>query len=195
MYICLTHTIQFFYYTITTLGCSINENVNMSDHLSPYNELKFKSAVSSGSQSPTLKNDFLSENKISLTIDITYSFFRELQKAKCDFPELSFIWILNSQLKPVHLRQCKRLEDRLRKICNEVSTIYKREGSGRQKRKLNDKVKKLAVYETEIETVSNVYASVSKFEKDKELAEKCRLLLNELNEANKKIAETEKVLS
>jgi len=56
-------------------------------------------------------------------------------------------------------------------------------------------VKKLAVYETEIETVSNVYASVSKFEKDKELAEKCRLLLNELNEANKKIAETEKVLS
>jgi hypothetical protein len=36
----------------------------------------------------------------------------------------------------------------------------------------------------------------SKFEKDKlELAEKCRLLLNQLNEANKKIAETEKVLS
>jgi hypothetical protein len=44
--------------------------------------------------------------------------------------------------------------------------------------------------------VSNVYATVSKFEKDKlELAEKCRLLLNQLNEANKKIAETEKVLS
>jgi hypothetical protein len=44
--------------------------------------------------------------------------------------------------------------------------------------------------------VTNVYATVSKFEKDKlELAEKCRLLLNELNEANKKIAETEKVLS
>ena len=57
-------------------------------------------------------------------------------------------------------------------------------------------MKKLAVYETEIETVSNVYATVSKFEKDKlELAEKCRLLLNQLNEANKKIAETEKVLS
>jgi hypothetical protein len=76
-----------------------------------------------------------------------------------------------------------------------VSTIYKREGGGRQKRKLNDKVKTLAVYETEIETVSNIYATVSKFEKDKvELAEKCRLLLSELNEANKKIAEAEKVL-
>ena len=57
-------------------------------------------------------------------------------------------------------------------------------------------LEKFAVYETEIETVSNVYATVSKFEKDKlELAEKCRLLLSELNEANKKIAETEKVLS
>lgn len=96
----------------------------------------------------------------------------------------------------MHLRQCKRFEDRLGKNCNEVSTIYKREGGGRQKRKLNDKVKKFAVYEIEIETVSNVYATVSKFEKDKlELGEKCRLLLNELNEANKKIAETEKVLS
>jgi hypothetical protein len=71
------------------LYCLINENVNMSDHLLPYNELKFKSAVSLGSQSPALKNDFLSENKISLTIDITYSFFRELQKAKCDFPEVA----------------------------------------------------------------------------------------------------------
>jgi hypothetical protein len=40
-----------------------------------------------------------------------------------------------------------------------VSTIYKREGGGRQKRKLNDKVKELAVYETEIETVSNIYAA------------------------------------
>jgi hypothetical protein len=48
-------------------------------------------------------------------------------------------------------------------------------------------VKELAVYETEIETVSNIYAAVSKFEKDMvELAEKCRLLLSELNEANKK---------
>ena len=112
------------------------------------------------------------------------------------FPELSFVWILNSQSKPVHLRQRKRLEDRLGNICNEVSTIYKREGGGRQKRKLNDKVKELAVYETEIETVSNIYAAVSKFEKDMvELAEKCRLLLSELNEANKKIAETEKILS
>lgn len=79
-----------------------------------------------------------------MTIDITYSFLRELQKATCNFPELSFVWIL----KPIHLRQCKRLEDRLGKNCNEVSTIYKREGGGRQKRKLNDKVKKLAVYET-----------------------------------------------
>jgi hypothetical protein len=173
--------------------CFINENVN---HLSPYNELKFKSVVSLGSQSPVLKKDFLSENKISLTIDTTHSFFRELQKAKCDFPELSFVWILNSQLKPVHLRQCKILEDRLGKICNEGSTIYKREDGSRQKRELNDQVKKLAVYETEIETVSNIYATVSKFEKDNvELAEKGRLLLNELNEANKKIAETEKVLS
>jgi hypothetical protein len=34
-------------------------------------------------------HDFLSENKISLTIDITYSFLRELQKAKCDFPEVA----------------------------------------------------------------------------------------------------------
>jgi hypothetical protein len=75
-----------------------------------------------------------------------------------------------------------------------VSTKYKREGGGRQKRKLNDKMKKLAVYETE--TVSNIYATVSKFEKDKiELTEKCRLLLSEINEANKKIAGTEKVLS
>ena len=99
-----------------------------------------------------------------------------------------------SQLKPVHRRQCKRLEDRLLKICIEVSTKYKREGGGRQKRKLNDKMKKLAVYETE--TVSNIYATVSKFEKDKiELTEKCRLLLSEINEANKKIAGTEKVLS
>ena len=57
-------------------------------------------------------------------------------------------------------------------------------------------LEKVAVYETEIETVLSVYATVSKFEKDKlELAEKCRLLLSELNEANKKIAETEKVLS
>ena len=55
-------------------------------------------------------------------------------------------------------------------------------------------MKKLAVYETE--TVSNIYATVSKFEKDKiELTEKCRLLLSEINEANKKIAGTEKVLS
>ena len=99
-----------------------------------------------------------------------------------------------SQLKPVHRRQCKRLEDRLLKICIEVSTKYKREGGGRQKRKLNDKMKKLAVYETE--TVSNIYATVSKFEKDKiDLTEKCRLLLSEINEANKKIAGTEKVLS
>ena len=99
-----------------------------------------------------------------------------------------------SQLKPVHRRQCKRLEDRLLKICIEVSTKYKREGGGRQKRKLNDKMKKLAVYETE--TVSNIYATVSKFEKDKiEPTEKCRLLLSEINEANKKIAGTEKVLS
>ena len=44
-----------------------------------------------------------------------------------------------------------------------MSTKYKREGGGRQKRKLNDKMKKLAVYETE--TVSNIYATVSKFEK------------------------------
>jgi hypothetical protein len=57
-------------------------------------------------------------------------------------------------------------------------------------------LEKVAVYETEIETVLSVCATVSKFEKDKlELAEKCRLLLSELNEANKKIAETEKVLS
>ena len=57
-------------------------------------------------------------------------------------------------------------------------------------------LEKVAVYETEIEIVLSVYATVSKFEKDKlELAEKCRLLLSELNEANKKIAETEKVLS
>ena len=116
----------------------------MSNRFSPHDHLKFKSSVSIGSQSPVLKKDFLSEDKVSLTIDITYSFFRELQKAKCDFPELSYICILNSQLKPVHLRQCKRLEDRLRQICNEVSRIYKREGGGRQKRKLNDKVKKLA---------------------------------------------------
>lgn len=168
----------------------------MSEHLSPYQKLKFQSTISLGSQSPVLKRDFKSEDKISLTIDIKYSFVRELYKAKCEFPELSYICILNSQLKPVYLKPCDRLDERLRRICSEVSSIYKRQVGGRQKVKLDEKMKKLAVYDSEIEIASKLYADVSKFEKDNvKLTEKYRLMLNELIETNKKFAEVEKELS
>lgn len=57
-------------------------------------------------------------------------------------------------------------------------------------------MKKLAVYDSEIEIASKLYADVSKFEKDNvKLTEKYRLLLNELIDTNKMFAEVEKELS
>lgn len=156
----------------------------MSDNLSPYDELKFKDAIEIGSRSPALVKTFLSHDRILLTLDIKYPFLRDLQKSKLVYGDLTFVSILNTQLGAIHLKQCERLEERLRIICVETERKYKMTGGGRQKLMLNEKVKKLAVYDSEVVRAEQLSISLDQFRNENvNLLEKCKTLSKDLTKA------------
>ncbi|CAC5358818.1 unnamed protein product [Mytilus coruscus] len=122
----------------------------MSYNLKNYDKVKFQDTVEIGTHAPNLKKHFLEQDVTLITLDIKYSFLRELFKAIHSFPNLTYVEILNSQLQDFRLVQCERLEDRLYKISSNIAQLYAKHSGGNQKAKLDGKIKKLAVLRKEV---------------------------------------------
>ena len=110
----------------------------MADNFTTVDKIKFESAIRPTEQSPKLKKSFVTENKIAMTICVTYSFLRELQSAKHDYPHFTFIDIVNTQLESFQFKQIHRLEDRFSCLLRKNEAKRKRCKGGRQIKNLEE---------------------------------------------------------
>ena len=67
----------------------------MSEVLSPYQIATFENAISEGSLSPHLP---IKNVCVALTLDLTNSFFKELNLAKYRFSSYCYVDIINTQV-------------------------------------------------------------------------------------------------
>ena len=92
----------------------------------------------------------------------------------------------------MYIKQCERVEERLRRLTSEISALYRKQKGGRQKDIFDEKVKKLAVYESEVESAEKLSTVLTSFQNSNvELENRCKILLNQLKESKEFLKETE----
>ena len=84
----------------------------MADNFTTVDKLKFENAIRPTEQSSNLKQSFVAESKIAMTVCVTNAFLRELKSAKQEYPHFTYIDIVNTQLECFQFKQIQRLEDR-----------------------------------------------------------------------------------
>lgn len=137
----------------------------MSEPMSPIQMHKFESEIKHGSQSPNLSKRFYENKNIVLTICVNNRFLRELQDAKYDFPQFTYVQIFNTQLSYYNLLECERIENRLRVKCSEIENISRKK-DGRKKMEFLNQTYKLAVFDQELRNVTELDFELSKFKRE-----------------------------
>ncbi|VDI74504.1 Hypothetical predicted protein [Mytilus galloprovincialis] len=156
----------------------------MSYNLTTPDRNQIENFLQIGTRSPVLAKSFVSNNKIVLTLEIKYPFLRKLSASKFKYPDLYYVDIINSQLGFLHLKQSDRLEKRFYTVCKDIAHIYKKNSGGRQKAKLDSKFTKIAIFENDILSSSELTSSLEKFaDENVSLADQCRILSKQIKES------------
>ncbi|CAG2216974.1 unnamed protein product [Mytilus edulis] len=128
----------------------------MSDILSPTDSLKYQDSIKLSTQhSPCFINrKSVDKTEVALTLHISSKFLRSIEQCPID-TGLTFVNICNTQFSFMQLKQCDRLESRLRTLCSEITHVYMHKyKGGRKRQEFNDKFHNLAVFKNELTDVS-----------------------------------------
>lgn len=121
----------------------------MSEEVRPKID-KFEHMLHTGSHYPGISKKF-ADQQLCITLDLTSSFVKELEKAKINFPAFSYVDIINTQLHVYQLLNCARLENRFSTLCSKVNTdLRTKYRSGRKRQLYMTRVSKMAVLHSEI---------------------------------------------
>lgn len=122
----------------------------MSEEVRPKID-KFEHMLHTGSHYPDISKKFAENQQLCITLDLTSSFVKELEKAKINFPAFSYVDIINAQLHVYQLLNCARLENRFSTLCSKVNTdLRTKYRSGRKRQLYMTRVSKMAVLHSEI---------------------------------------------
>lgn len=89
----------------------------MSDNLDIPEIAKFEYKLQTGSQSPHLSKTFA---ELCLTLHISSLFLKEVKNSKSNFPNFSYVDIINSQIHAYQLIHSDRIEKRFFVLCKKV---------------------------------------------------------------------------
>lgn len=106
-----------------------------------------KQQLSVGTLSPNLSSQLKTAEEVSLTLDSSNKFLRQMYSAKAD----SYVEYLNKNLKHIQLNRTDRLENHLGNVGSRVTNEYKKLKGGSNKQKFDNKVRKIALFENEMQ--------------------------------------------
>ncbi len=156
----------------------------MSDVLKDITNIKFNSRLKVDSEpSKFLHKSFRKQNDVALSLRMSNDFILQLADYSKEFPDLTLLDIVSSQLDFVSIKKSCRLEIRLKNTVSDVKNAYKRLNRSKGP-SVRDKWKKrihtIAVNRDEIENVRHLKKQLE--EVKKELITVHRYYINVLNQ-------------
>lgn len=151
----------------------------MSDYMSPPAKSKYESKIEISTQVSPFYSNKKSVSEVALSITITNEFIKKLNSWSVD-NDFSFVQTLNSQLSFFQLKECERLNSRLRTMCAKVVSDYKTKfRGGRKREEYNSNSRQFHVFKSELYDVYDLNCKLTKFEiENAKLEKKCCDLVN-----------------